>query len=88
MFIIISLIGILCSACFTASIIKIAFISIIRTEKELKEKKGGEKLEYALALIKDELPTPLKAFTTRKVLVIVIEKVFSYIKQSFEKGGE
>lgn len=68
----------------TKTVIDIVGNAIVETEKACNTEKGQEKLDMAVAMIKEKLPRILSIFITKSMLVSIIEFMLNFIGKAFK----
>ena len=67
----------------TKYVIEIVSTAIIETEKACNSKKGQEKLDYAVAIVKSKLPKIVSIFVSKYIIVTLIEFMLNFLGKAF-----
>lgn len=63
--------------------IEIVSNAIIETEKACNSKKGQEKLDYAVTIVKSKLPKIISVFISKRIIVTLIEFMLNFLGKAF-----
>lgn len=63
--------------------IEIVSNAIIETEKVCNSKKGQEKLDYAVTIVKSKLPKMISIFISKRIIVTWIEFMLNFLGKAF-----